>query len=149
MDCTQRPDEIRQVAMEFDNAIESRNMELALSSFADDTEIELLGVKLVGRQGAKKWLDWLYMNLAEVKFVPVTVMVEGSIFFEEFLLKGKLHNGLEVRSKQAEVLLYENLRIKSLRLYFDRLDFAELLAKGPISRAISRRLARRSLKGLA
>ncbi len=149
MDCRQSPDEIRKVAMEFDNAIETKNIELGLSSFADDCEIELLGVKLVGRQGARKWLDWLYKNLAEVKFVPVTVMVDGSIFLEEFILEGKLHNGVEVRSKQAEVLIYENLKIKSLRLYFDRLDFADLVAKGPISRAISRRLVRTSLKGLA
>ena len=148
MDCRQSPDEIRKVATDFDNAIESKNIELALSSFADDCEIELLGVKLIGRQGARKWLDWLYKNLAEVKFVPVTVMVEGSTFFEEFILEGKLHNGVEVRSKQAEVLIYENLRVKSLRLYFDRLDFADLVAKGPISRAISRRLVRTSLKGL-
>lgn len=59
MDCRQSPDEIRKVATDFDNAIESKNIELALSSFADDCEIELLGVKLIGRQGARKWLDWL------------------------------------------------------------------------------------------
>jgi len=149
MDCRQSPDEIRRVAMDFDNAIESKKLELALSSFADDCEIELPGVRLIGRDGARKWLDWLYKNLAEVKFVPVTVTVDGNTFFEEFILEGKLHNGVEVRSRQAEVLIYENLQIKSLRLYFDRLDFADAVAKGPISRAISRRLVRTSLKGLA
>jgi hypothetical protein len=149
VDLRQSPEEIRKVAMEFDSAIESKNVELALSGFADDCEIELLGARLIGKQGARKWLDWLYKNLAEVKFVPVTVMVDGSIYFEEFILGGKLHNGVEVRSKQAEVLIYENLKIKSLRLYFDRLDFADAAAKGPISRAISRRLVRTSLRGLA
>lgn len=134
--------------MDFDNGIESRNVELALSSFADYCEIEILGVRLTGREGARKWIDWLYTDLAEVKFVPVTVMVEGNTFFEEFILEGKLHNGLEVRSKQAEVLIYENLRTKSLRLYSDRLDFAGLVAGGPVSRAISRRLVRTSLRGL-
>jgi hypothetical protein len=144
----QSPDEIRRVAMDFDNAIESKSVELALSSFADYCEIELLGVRLTGRKGARKWIDWLYTDLAEVKFVPVTMMVEGNTFFEEFILEGKLHNGVEVRSRQAEVLVYENLHIKSLRLYFDRLDFADLVAKGPISRAIVRRLVRTSLSGL-
>jgi hypothetical protein len=149
MDCTQSADEIRKVAMEFDNAIESKNVKLAPPSFADDCEIELLGVRLMGRDGARKWIDWLYGDLAEVEFVPVTVMVDGSIHFVEFILGGKLHSGVEMRSKQAEVLIYRNLKIKSLRLYFDGLDFAELLAKGPISRAISRRLVRTSLRGLA
>jgi hypothetical protein len=134
--------------MALDNAIESKNVELALSSFADDCEIELLGVKLTGREGARKWLDWLYKNLAEVRFVPVTVMVDGNTFFREFIVEGKLHNGVKVRSKQAEVLTYENLCIKSLKLHFDRLDSADLAAKGPMSGAISRRLVRTSLRGL-
>lgn len=145
---SQSPGEIRKVAMDFDNAIESRNLELILSYFSDDCEIELLGIKLIGKKGARKFINWLYENLAEVKFVPVTIMVEGDIFFEEFVVKGKLHDGTEVQSKQAEVLVYENYKIKSLRLYFDRLDFAALVAKGFISKTIVRQIIKKSLKGL-
>lgn len=148
MEQSQSPDQIRRIAADLDKAVENRDIELILSSFSDDCEIELLGIKLAGKEAARKWLGWMYGHLSEVRFLPITIMVDGDTFFEEFILKGKLHDGTEVESKQAEVLVYENLKVKSLRLYFDRLDFADSVAKGPISKAIVRRLMKKSLKGL-
>ena len=144
----QLPDRIRKVAQDLDHSIETGNIESILSFFSDDCEIELLGINKTGKAGARKWLEWLYSHAAEIKFSPVTIMVEGNTFFEEFTVKAKLHNGLEVQSKQAEVLLFENYKVKSLRLYFDRLEFAESFVSGIISKAIVRRLIRMSLKGL-
>ena len=63
-------------------------------------------------------------------------MVDGNTLFEEFILKGTLHNGIEVQSKQSEVLTFENGKIKSLRLYFDRMDFADSVTKGFLSKAV-------------
>jgi len=148
MQSKQSPDEIRRVAMDFDNAIKDRDMESILSSFSDECEIELLGIKLTGKEGATRWVNWLYQHLAKLEFIPVTIMVEGDTFFEEFVVRAWLHNGAEVQSKQAEVLVYENYKIKSLRLYFDRLDFAGSVARGFIEKAIVRQLIRTSLKGL-
>ena len=144
----QLPDEIRKVAMDLDNALESKDIEQIVSCFADDCEIELLGIKLTGKGGVRKWLDWLYEHLDEVKLVPVIIMVDGDTFFEEFLLKAKIHNGIQVQSRQAEVLIYEDYQIKSLRLYFDRLDFADVIAKDFISKMIVRQLIKTSLKRL-
>ncbi|MDY6893107.1 MAG: nuclear transport factor 2 family protein [Chloroflexota bacterium] len=140
--------QIRKVAMGLDNALEARDTELVLTYFSDDCEIELLGVKLVGKEGARRWLDWLYGHLNTVKLLPITIMVEGDTFFEEFVLKGRLQDGHEVESKQAEVLVYENYKVKSLRLYFDRLDFADAVAKGFISKAIVSQMIKASLKDL-
>jgi hypothetical protein len=75
-------------------------------------------------------------------------MVEGNTFFEEFILVGTLPNGKIVESKQSEVLVYEDYKIKSLRVYFDRLDFADVVADSFISRKIVKTLISRSLKGL-
>ena len=142
------PDEIRKVSADLDNAIEKKNIDLALSCFSDDCEIELLGIKLTGKEGARKCINWMYEHLVEVRFVPITIMVDGDTFFEEFILKGKLQDGTEIQSKQAEVLIYENCKVRSLRLYFDRLEFADSVAKGPISKALVKRFIKRSLKGL-
>ena len=148
MQSKQLPDEIRKVAMDFDNAIKNRNMESIMSSFSDDCEIELLGTKLTGKEGAARWINWLYRHLAQVEFIPVTIMVEGDTFFEEFVVKARLHIGTDIQSKQAEVLVYENCKLKSLRMYFDRLDFADSVAREFIDKAIGRQLIRTSLKGL-
>ena len=134
--------------MDLDNAIESRDIDHIVSFFADDCEIELMGVTLSGKNGARRWLEWLFDTLVEVKFKPVVIMVENSTFFEEFLLVGTLPNGKVVESKQSEVLVYENYKIKSLRVYFDRLDFADVVAEGFISKRIVRTLISRSLRGL-
>ena len=144
----QEEDRIRQVAMDFDNAIESKDIDHMISFFADDCEIELMGIRLVGKKGTRKWLEWLFDTLVEVRFKPITIMVEGNVFFEEFVLEGTLPNGKIVESKQSEVLVYENYKIKSLRVYFDRLDFADVVAEGFISKKIVKTLISRSLRGL-
>jgi hypothetical protein len=140
------PEEIRKVAMDFDNAVERKDIDFVLSSFVNNCEIELLGITLRGKGGVRKWINWLYENLAEIKLIPVIIMVDGNTFFEEFILKAKLHNGLEIESKQAEVLIYENYKIKSLRLYFDRLDFAESI-KGFFAKKILGYVKKKSLEG--
>jgi hypothetical protein len=44
--------------------------------------------------------------------------------------------------------VFENLKVKSLRMYFDRLDFSSSVAKDVISKTIIRELLRKSLEGL-
>lgn len=141
-------EEIRKVAMAFDKALENKDLQAIIETFADDCEIELLGVKLFGKAGAKKWFSWLYKHVAEMKLLPVTIMVEGDTFFEEYVVKAKFYDGEEASSSQAEVLLFENLKIKSLRIYFDRLDFSSSVANDVISKTIVRQLVKKSLEGL-
>jgi ketosteroid isomerase-like protein len=149
MDNVQSSEEIRNVALALDKALESKDLHAVTEKFADDCEIEFLSVKLFGKDGVRKWFNWLYKNLAKVKFQPVTIMVEGNTFFEEFIVKATFHDGEEARSNQAEVLVFEDLKIKSLRLYFDRLDFSSSVAKDVISKTIVRQLVTKSLEGLA
>jgi ketosteroid isomerase-like protein len=144
----QDAERIKQVVMEFDNAIESKDIDGLVSFFADDYEIELMGTTLSGKKGVRKWLEWLFGTLVEVQFKPIIIMVEGNVFFEEFILVGTLPNGKVVESKQSEVVVYEDFKIKSLRVYFDRLDFADAVAKDFISRRIVETLISRFLKGL-
>jgi ketosteroid isomerase-like protein len=144
----QSSEAILKTALNLDKAIESRNIEAVLSKFSVDCEIELLGIKLTGRDGVKKWMEWQFTHITKVEFIPITKMVSGSIFFEEYIAKVKLHDGKEIQSKQAVVLQFKNNRVKSLRLYFDRLDFADAVAKDVISRTIVKELVKKSIEGL-
>ena len=148
MEMKQSPDKIRKIALALDNAIESKNIEGILSSFTEDCEIELLRQHLIGKEGVKKWIDWMYKNVRQIKFQPIIIMVKGNTLFEEFIVRARLHSGIEIKSKQSEVLVYENDKIKSLRLYFDRLDFVESVVKDPISKATVNRILKKSLEGL-
>jgi ketosteroid isomerase-like protein len=148
MENEQDPKRIRKAAKDFDDAVERRDIDLALSFFSDDCRIDMLGLSLAGKTGAGKWLKWLFTTFEEISFDPVTIMIEGDTFFEEFVLKGRLRNGNVVTSKQSEVLIYEDYKVKHLRLYFDRLDFAEVIGNRPIRRKVIKMIKNASLKDL-
>ena len=118
----QTPDGIKSAAMDFDNAIEKMNVDELLEFFTDDCEVIVLNEVLKGKDGARKFFDWLFANVIKIKFEPVNIMVENDVFFEEFIVKAKLPDGTSVVSNQAEVLVFENYKINSLRLYLDRLE---------------------------
>ena len=141
-------DKIRRVAMALDNAIENKSLETVISCFADDCEIELLRHSLYGKAGVKKWFDWLFKNVWQIKFQPIIMMAEGNTLFEEFIIRVRFESGPEIKSKQSEVLVFEKDKIKCLRLYFDRLDFADTLVKDPVSKAVLSRVMKKSLEGL-
>ncbi|MFX0079594.1 MAG: nuclear transport factor 2 family protein [Candidatus Hermodarchaeota archaeon] len=145
---TQTKEQILQVAKDFDDVIETRDIERILPFFANDCSIELFSLTLQGHEGARKWFEWMFQHLAEISFVPTTIMVDGNVFFEEFIVHGKLQDGCKVQSKQAEVLVCENLLLKSLRLYFDRLDFAEAVSSSWLNRKIIQKIIKESTKGL-
>jgi hypothetical protein len=148
MDDTQDSNEIKKVAMDFDNAIEAKNMEDILAAFSDDCKIELFGVELRGKEGVTRWVEWLYNNLSDIKFTPILIMVEDGVFFEEFVMSGMTPNDERISVKMAEVLVYEDYKIRNLRIYLDRLEFAEALAGNFLSRGIVGSLVKRSEKGL-
>ena len=141
-------EELQKVAMAFDKALESKNLDAVLERFSDDCEIELLSIKLSGKEGGRKWFNWIFGHVAGIEFLPITIIVEGNTFFEEFKVIAKFHDGEDVQSKQAVVLTFDNLKIKSLRMYFDRLDFSSSVAKDVISKIIVRELMKKSLEGL-
>lgn len=142
------PEEIRKAALAFDDALENKDLPKVLEGLTDDCEIELLNVKVRGKEGAKQWFNWMYKHVATLKFLPITIMVDDNTYFEEYTVHATLHDGQKAQSKQTVVVAYENLKIKSLRMYFDRLDFADAVAKDVISKTIVEQLEKKSLEGL-
>ena len=140
--------EIRKYAKALDDAIEGRNIEEVISYFCDDCEIELLGVKLTGKEGLRKAFNWMYKYLKEMVLVPITIMVDGNVFFEEFMVKAKVKGDKELQVKQSEVLVYDDYKVKSLRLYFDRLELADAFTSNALERMMVKQIVKESLKGL-
>ncbi|MFX1329595.1 MAG: hypothetical protein ACFE91_15820 [Promethearchaeota archaeon] len=75
-------------------------------------------------------------------------MVEDNIFFEEFIIHVTFYQNKKLNVKMVEVLEYRDYKIKSLRLYLDRLEFADLLTKGYISKKLVKLIKKRSLRDL-
>lgn len=144
----QTKESILEVAKDFDDAIETQKIDEILPYFDENCTIELLGLTLHGHEGARRWLEWMFQHVSTISIDPVVIMVEDDVFFEEFIVNSTLPDGRQVQSKQAEVLIYENNLVKCLRLYFDRLDFAESISSGWLTRKIINKLIQESTKGL-
>ena len=143
------PEKIRKLAKALDDAIESQNTEEVISYFSDNCEIELPGIKLSGKDGLRKAVAWMYHYLKGIVLVPITIMVDGNTFFEEFIVRAKIKGGKEIQVKQTEVLVYDDrYRVKSLRLYFDRLELATAYTSNPIEKIMIKQLNKASLRGL-
>ena len=138
---------IREAAAELDAALETGDLERVVRCFSDDCTIELLGVRLRGHAGVRRWLDWVFSHVERIEFSPRVISVDEGNFIEEFGVVGTLANGRQLESNWAEILTYRDNLVTSLRLYFNPIDFAPAL--GVVGRAggwVAVRLARRGLE---
>lgn len=138
---------IRQAASELDEALETGDLDRVVACFAEDCTIELLGIRLHGHEGVRRWLDWVFSLVERIEFSPRLTSVEGETFIEEFGVTGTLTNERRLEGQWAELLTYRDDLVTSLRLYFNPIDFAPAL--GVVGRVVgpaARKLARRGLE---
>jgi hypothetical protein len=145
---SQNKDIILKLAADLDDDLEKRDINKLVSYFSKDCEIEILGLTLKTHSGVRKWLEWFFSTLKLIKFEPIVIMVENDTFFEEFFIHGITNNEAELSVKVSEVLIYENYKIKSLRLYLDRLMFADAAITGFLGKRIVNIIKKKSLEGL-
>ena len=147
MDAVESAEKIRNAAMVLDNAVEQGDKETILSCFADDAELEVFGLIFTGKNEIENIINWMYAQFGKIEFEPVVIMVEGNTFFEEFVFCVAPDSD-QIKIKAAEVLEYEDHKIKSLRLYIDRLDMAQKLSKGVFERLLVNFVNQGTIKGL-
>jgi ketosteroid isomerase-like protein len=99
-----------------------------------DGTVELLGVRLTGHDGVRRWLGWVFDHVERIVFSPRVMSVDGDTFIEEFGVTGLLGGGRRIESQWAEILTFRDDQVTSLRLYFNPVDFAPAL--GPFGRMI-------------
>ena len=140
--------QIRDLAKALDDAIEKHNVQELVSYFSKECEIYLPGITLSGHEGLKKAVMWMFRYLKEISLIPVTIIIKGNIFFEEFVVKAKIA-GRDIELRQSEVLEYNaDYKVKTIRLYFDRLELAQAFPSNFIDRMLIKRVNKASLKGL-
>ena len=137
---------IRQAASELDEALEAGDFDRVVACFSEDCTVELLGVRLDGQDGVRRWLDWVFAHVERIEFTPRVISVDGDTFIEEFGVTGTLAGGRVLQSQWAEILTYRDDLVTSLRLYFNPIDFAPAL--GLTGRAIGPTAAKFVRRGL-
>lgn len=144
----QNRDKIIKIAADLDNDLELQDVEKLVPYFSKDCEIEMLGIKMEGIPGLRKWLTWFFDMFETIKFQPIVIIVKDNIFFEEFYIHVSLKSGKQLSVKVSEVLEYEDYKVKSLRLYLDRLEFADAVLNGFLSKKLIKLIKKKSLEGL-
>ncbi len=144
----QNKEKIIKLAEELDNDLELQEVDRMIPYFSEDCEIEIFGLRIKGKRDLKKWLNWFFNLFDKIKFEPIVIIVENHIFFEEFIIHVSFKQGKKLSVKVAEVLEYDNYKIKSLRLYLDRLEFSDIFTNGFLSKKLVKLIKKRSLKGL-
>jgi ketosteroid isomerase-like protein len=86
-------DRIRVLAKALDDAIEDDDLEGVLSFFSDNCETELMGLRLEGKQGLRRTLDWMYKHVSNIILSPITIIIDKGVFSKEFLVRAKTHEG--------------------------------------------------------
>ena len=148
METSLNSEEIRKLAQALDDAIEKHNVQEIVQYFSEECEIHFPGVTLTGREGLRKAIRWMFRYLKEIILVPVTIMIQDNIFFEEFIVKAKVA-GRDIELRQSEVLEYDtDYKVKSIRLYFDRLELAQAFSSNFIDRILIKQVNKASLRGL-
>jgi len=148
MDSVQEKEQIIKLAKDLDDDLERKNVNKLISYFSKDCEIEIFGLTLKGHEDLKKWFHWFFDMFDSIEFDPIVILVENNIFFEEFVIKVTYNHGKRLNVKVAEVLEYKNYKVKSLRLYLDRLQFSDILAKSFFVKKLVKIIKKKSLAGL-
>jgi ketosteroid isomerase-like protein len=144
----QDKNKILKLAEDLDKDLELQDLDKLIPYFSEDCEIEIFGKILKGHSELKKWLEWFFNLFETIKFEPKVIMAEKDRFFEEFVIHVTFHQRTHLSVKIAEVLEYKDYKIKSLRLYLDRLQFSDILTKGFISKKVVNLIKKKSLEGL-
>ena len=138
---------IRRAAAELDTALETGDLDRVVACFSEHCVVELLGVRLHGHDGVRRWLDWVFSRVDRIELTPRLISVDGDEFIEEFEVTAVLTGGRRISSQWAEVLTYRDDLVTSLRLYFNPIDFAPALgAAGRVVGPVVERLIRHGLE---
>jgi len=149
MNTSLNSEKIRELAKALDDAVEKHDVEKLVSYFSKECEIHLPGITLSGHEGLRKAISWMYRYLKEIVLVPIVIIIQDNIFFEEFSVKANA-GGRNIELRQAEVLeCSADYKVKSIRLYFDRLEFAQAFSFNFIDRMLIKRVNKASLNGLS
>jgi hypothetical protein len=144
----QLSEKIRTVAKELDDAVERHDIPAVLTCFTDECSVELFGTTLHGKVQLEKALRWLYKIMGEIRFEPLTILINDEVFIGEFIFRGKKQK-TEISIKATEVLIYEDYKVKILRLYLDGLQIATVMSSGFFEKSLLRMVNKKISQSLS
>jgi uncharacterized protein (TIGR02246 family) len=126
----------RKIAWDFHAALNNRDIDKAMSMFADDASwIVMPGATMYNKQEIRKYLEKAMKNFP--KFVMKDIhppVVSGDMLTHEYIHEVRLQDGREGQIPAVVVMELSNGKINQIRYYIDKLEAAKQMAKGIINK---------------
>ena len=131
-------------------ALETKDVEKALSLVADDAVWMNDEGTFKGKEEWKRYLTWLSKGIAEGKFkdTGIGVMVKGNKAVWQYTLEGKTLDGMKFEVPGVCLYEFKNEKIFQHTTIGDRLSLAKQVAKGAIQKRIVNSIVNAAEKGL-
>lgn len=129
-------EENRRIASELHAALNNRDLDKAMSLFADDASyIVMPGGTCYTKDEIRKYFEKILKTYE--KFVLRDIhppVVSGDMLTHEYVNEARMHDGREGQIPAVVVMELRNGRITQVRHYLDKLEAAKQMAKGSMAK---------------
>jgi len=128
--------ENRRILSDLHAAINSRDVDRAMSLFADDASFIMMpGGRCSSKDEIRKYFEKMMKTYEKLLFRDIQPpVVSGEMATHEYMIDLKLRDGPEGTVPALVVAEFRNGRITEIRQYVDKLEAAKQLAKGLVAK---------------
>jgi ketosteroid isomerase-like protein len=144
-ECKLSIEENRRILSDLHAAINSRDVDRAMSLFADDASLIVMpGGTCSSKDDIRKYFEKMMKNYEKIIFGDIhPPVVSGEMATHEFMVDVKLKGGPEGTLPAVVVADFRNGRVTQIRWYLDKLEAAKNLAEGTLAKRAVASVAKR------
>jgi uncharacterized protein (TIGR02246 family) len=137
-------EENRRILSDLHAAINNRDLDKAMSLFADDASwIVMPGATCYSKDEIRKYLQKIMKSYEKFFLRDIhPPVVSGEMATHEYMIEVKMKDGREGAGPSVVVAEFRNGRITQIRNYIDKLEAAKQLAKGTLAKRTVARIAK-------
>ena len=137
----------RKVLRSIHEALNKRDVEKAVSFFADDAVSVGPEGTFKGKKEIRRYFEWLLHTYSEFKLKETGLYVEGNVATHEYVTEGATKEG-KGSAPCVVVAEIKNGKVQRLRNYYDRLSIAKQMARGIVATRAVNSIINRMEEGL-
>jgi limonene-1,2-epoxide hydrolase len=140
-------DDPRQVLRSIHEALNKRDVDKAVSFFADDVVSVGPNGTFKGKAEVKRYFELMLHQATEFKLTETGIYAEGNVVTHEYVIEETVKEG-KMSSPSVAVAEIKNGKVQRIRDYYDRLAVAKQLAKGVFATRTVNSIINQMEKGL-
>ena len=140
-------EEIKKTLRSIHEALNKRDVDKAVSFFAEDAIQIIPEGTFKGKNEIKRYFTWLLKQYTKLTLTETEIIVEGNKAAHVYVIEGTTTRGKE-RVPCVSVLEFKNGKVQHLSSFYDRLSIAKQMARGVIQTRTVNAIVKRMDKGL-